>query len=289
MLGTLSGIRMLLSLLLVVVAVQAALHPSVAWITKEALDALREPSTTIWTLATGVGLIYAPIVAAQFLAGFVEKIVNKAVETRLIIELQRTYLGRRKAEEHANDVSQVLFGSEVSKRGFEVVYKDGWKILAEVISVIVWQITLQPDWIPLMLAAVVPALLVVYGLGPYIERISRDILMLQADLAGATRRENEKRFRASQETIFSKTVWFEVLKWCAASSMSAVMWLSLGIAVAVATVLGWPPLPSSHEIGAIAAFLIQMRLLAKPLSEIGRAYAKWREAYPAILVTYGTR
>jgi len=35
----------------------------------------------------------------------------------------------------------------------------------------------------------------------------------------------------------------------------------------------------------MSAFLINVKLMAKPLNDVGKVYAKWQEAYPAFVNT----
>lgn len=59
------------------------------------------------------------------------------------------------------------------------------------------------------------------------------------------------------------------------------MWIFLGMLIAVSWVFDLWLLPDEIALGGAAAFLINARLLAKPLGDIGKVYTKWREAYPA--------
>ena len=45
-------------------------------------------------------------------------------------------------------------------------------------------------------------------------------------------------------------------------------------------------IPQEIKIAAGAAALINLKLLAGPLKDIGKVYADWREAYPAMLSVF---
>lgn len=45
-------------------------------------------------------------------------------------------------------------------------------------------------------------------------------------------------------------------------------------------------IPQEIKIAAGAAALINLKLLAGPLKDIGKVYVDWREAYPAMLSVF---
>lgn len=284
---TLFGLRWRVAALFVVLGLKAALAPSLAWVTKAGIDAVRAAGATVFSVTETIGPIFIAIIVAGAIIEFGEKLASKAMEVRLIIALQRIYLDRRRGESAARDVSQVLYGCDIAKKGFEVVYKDAWRIGAETLSVIVWQLSLDPEWIPLMLAAVLPALLFVWWFGPYIQRVSADLLDVQRHLAATTAQDQRGHFQSSQERMYRSTLVFEVLKWIADRGMEAVLWVVLLACAGTIYLLDVGLLPDPTDVGAAAAFVVNLRLIAKPLSEIGKVYTKWREAWPAILPVYG--
>lgn len=270
-----------IGLLLVMLACQAAMEPSSAWISKKVLDAIEKAGASVEQVALDYGLLFVLIMAGLTLLRFGEKVANKAVEVRLIITLQRVYLERRNEEHAAKDVSQILYGCELAKKGIEVIYKDAWKIAATTVSVLTWQLSLGAQWIPLMLMAVIPSLLLAWFFGPPIQGRSLSILDLQSELAANTERAASGTFVRHQENWFRKAMSLEVLKWFADDALHIVMWIFLGLLIVVAYNFELGILPDQIELGGVAAFLINVRLLAKPLGDIGKVYTKWREAYPA--------
>ena len=273
--------RWSVGILIVTLAGQAALEPSSAWITKTVLDAIQNTGVSIEQVLLQYGALFIAIMSGLTLFKFSEKVANKAVEIRLIITLQRIYLQRRREEHAANDVSQILYGCEVAKKGIEVLYKDAWKILFKSVSVLAWQVSLGAQWIPLMFLSIVPSLLLVWFFGPPIQRMSHGILDLQAELAANTGRAANGTFAQHQEHWFRKAIELEVLKWFADDALDILMWLFLGLMIVIAYVFDLGILPNDIQLGGAAAFLINVKLLAKPLGDIGKVYTKWREAYPA--------
>jgi hypothetical protein len=287
MAATLWRLRGFVGLLMAALAAKAAVMPAYAWLARDAVETMRLPAASLAGVVAAVAPMGIVIVLAIATAEFAEKMASKAMEARLLLSLQRTYLARRAGEDAPRDVSQVLFGCEVARKGFEAVYKDGWRIPAEIIGVLAWQFSLGAEWVPLMLAAVLPALACVWLLGHRLEETSRQILAWQGGIAAATARGREGDFAATQERIFRFTLRFEVLKWFTERGLDAVLWTFVGVSALVAWWIAPELLPGGGEIAGAAAFLVNLRLLMKPLSDIGKVYVKWREAAPAIASVYG--
>lgn len=287
MAGTLWSVRGFVAFLMAALAFKAAVVPAYAALTRDGVAALRDPAATLPGLVAALAPMALAIIGAVALAEFLEKLASKATEARLLVALQRTYLSRRTGEDAPRDVGHVLFGCEVARKGYEAVYKDGWRIPAEVIGVLAWQVTLGAEWLPLMLAAVLPALACVWLLGRRLEAISAQILSWQAGIAASTGRGREAAFAATQEKIFRGTLRFEVVKWFTERGLDMLLWSFVALSALLAWSVAPELLPGGGEIAGAAAFLVNLRLLMKPLSDIGKVYVKWREAAPAILAVYG--
>lgn len=273
--------RWVVSLLLAALAGKAALEPASAWITKRVFEIAGEPGFTVPDLVSDLGLLFVAIMAGITLFGFVEKLANKAVEVRLIITFQRLYLDGRQDEHNARDVSQVLYGCEQAKKAAEVLYKESWKITVSIISVLVWQVSLGPEWIPLMLLSIIPTLALAWGFGPGIQWLSSSILDLQSRLAHTTTRLGRVEFHRHQEHWFRHELMLELRKWMVEEGLDVVMWTALGTLILVSWYFDLWLLPDEIALGGTAAFAMNARLLAKPLGDVGKVYSKWREAYPA--------
>jgi hypothetical protein len=286
MAATLWGLRLFLAALMAALAAKAAVMPAYAWATGRLVEAIRMPEATILGVLATIGPLFAGIVVAMAVVEFGEKVASKAMEARLIVVLQRTFLARRRIEHAARDVSQVLYGCDVARKGFEAVYKDGWRIPAEVIGVLAWQLTLGAGWVPLMLGALVPALGCVWLVGKRLEHVSQQILGWQASIAATTGAAERGRFAETQERIFRGTIRFEILKWLTERGLDAALWTFLALTALAAWALDPRLLPGGSELAGAAVFAVNLRLLARPLSDVGKVYTKWREALPAIREVY---
>lgn len=260
----------------------AALQPSFAWMSKQLFDTIEKGITEPLILFKNHGTLFIAVSLGLITIKFGEKILNKMVETRLIIDLQRTYMARRRSSCPASDVSQILYGSEVAKKGFEAIYKETWKIVTGTGSVLIWQLSLGAKWIPLMVLSVIPSIIFVWFFGVNIQQTSNDILNHQSGIAASTNGNRIKRLQYHQERFFKSVLKFEFFKWCAEEAMDIVMWATLALLVVSAWYFNLGLLPENVALGGLAAFLVNLKLLAKPLGDIGKVYTKWREAYPAL-------
>ena len=273
--------RWVMAALMSATAGKAALEPASAWITKRVLEIAGEPGFAVPALVSELGLLFVAIMAGITLFGFVEKLAEEATKVRIIITFQRLYLDRRSDEHDARDVSQVLYGCDQAKKAAEVLYKDSWAIAVSVISVLVWQVSLGPEWIPLMLLSIVPSLALAWGFGPGIQRLSGAILDLQSLLAHTTPRAGRAAFDHHQERWFHHALRLELRKWIVQDGVDVVMWVTLGSLILISWRFDLWLLPDEIALGGAAAFAINAKLLAKPLGDIGKVYSKWREAYVA--------
>jgi hypothetical protein len=273
--------------LLAVIAAQSALAPSVAWITKEVLASITTiDRDVIFRLLIEWAPLYLAITGAGMILSSMDKVLDKLIDVRLLITLQRLYLDRRDAEADGKDASQVLFGARIANKGFDIIYKKSWKIVTMVVSVFVWQLSIGAEWLGLMALSVLAPSVFVFKLGPYVQKLSGDILAQHEDIASNTRRHRRGMFEAAQNAWMTSSLKFELLKWVTDEGASVLLWSSLIALVFASYLLGLGLVPAEIDIPTAAAFLVNLRLIAKPMMEISRTYSKWREAYPAMVAVF---
>lgn len=263
--------------------ITAALMPSFAWLSKQVVGRIERGETDPWSLLPEFLPLFLAISTGLFIAEFGEKMLSKVMEFRLIIALQRSYLERRLSANIPQDVAHVLYGSDIAKKGFQVMYQDAWKIVTVIASVLIWQLSLGPEWIPLLVASVLPTILFVGFFGPRIQKSSREILDLQSKITEATGNEQRDHLHAHQERLFRVNLRFHILKWLAEDASDVVMWLAFAVAVSIAYSFNIGGSVRNITLAELSVLVVNLRLLVKPLGDIGRVYTRWREAYPALL------
>lgn len=271
-----------LAALAAVVAAHAAAVPSFGWMGKRLLDGLQASNSDLHRVLLENGLVFGALALLVTAIKALEKIGSKTMEIKLVIHLQRVFVDRRAAPAGARDVSHMLYGTEVARKGFEVLYKDSAVVVFKTLSVTVWQWTLAPEWLPLLFLAVVPAGVTVALVGPAIQRASREILSLQETVAASTTRRQVLFLRRAQNRLFARAVRFEALKVGAEEAMSVLIWFNAIVLVGASYLLGLGLLPDRVDPGVLALVAVNLKLLSEPIGHLGKVYTKWQEALPAL-------
>ncbi|YAF95553.1 MAG: ABC transporter ATP-binding protein [Nodularia sp. CChRGM 3473] len=263
--------------------IHAALEPSLAWIGKTFVEQLQADGDAVGSSLMEYALVFGGLIVGLGVTKFGNQILNKIYESRLIIGLQRAYLELRGKERGGEDVSRLLYDCEQAKKGLDILYKDSWKIVSQTISVVVWQLTLAPSWLPALFLTVIPPLFLVFTFGRLIQGASREILSLQGKIANTTNRKKMLELFNHQEEFFRHAVRLEFFKSGAEVLMELLTWIGLLLLIMLALIFDLGILPRNIQAGDLALFAVNLNLLAKPLGEIVKVYNKGRESYPAVV------
>jgi len=283
MLRVLLQLRWILLCLLGAAALSAALSPAFAWLSKSTVQRIEQGEVDPWALLPEFLPLFLAISVGLILADFAESIFSKLTETRLIIVMQRSYLERNAHGNTSQDVAHVLFGSDVAKKGFQVIYKDIWTIITVTASVLLWQLSLGANWVPVLVLSMVPTLLFVWFFGRRIRHTSQQILDTQSDIAETTGTRDQQSLYGHQERYYLAVLNMHVFKWFAENASDVVLWLSFAGFALLAMWLDVGPSLSDITLAELSALVINLRLLSKPLGNVGRVYTRWQEAYPALV------
>jgi ABC-type multidrug transport system fused ATPase/permease subunit len=263
--------------------VVVALEPSLAWVGKNFVDDLKKSSVEIEALLPNYILLFGGLLLGLGLIKFGDKMVDKIYELKLVIRLQRLYLERRGEDRGAEDISRVIIDTEKAKAGLDIIHKDVGKIVFQTISVIIWQFTLAPEWLPALLIAVLPPMLIGFIFGRYIQRASLGRLMAQQTISTSTSETKRLELHLSQDMFMKQTIRLEIFKSSTEVLISLVTWFGLFILVLLDSVFQLSLIPKAMQAGDLLLFISNLNLLSKPLGEIVKVYNKGREAYPALL------
>lgn len=263
--------------------VVVALEPSLAWLSKTVVDDLKKETVNLDASLLQYGLIFGGLLLGLGLLRFGDKLIDKIYELKLVIRLQRIYLQRRTEDRGVEDISRVIFDCERSKAGLDIIHKDAGKIIFQTISVIAWQFSLAPQWLPALLIAVFPPIFTGFIFGPFIQRASLNRLKAQQAIASSTGIHQQYEFQQSQHQFFRSTLRMELFKSSTEILMDLVTWFGLLMLVVVSSTFHLGLLPKEIEAGDLALFFVNLNLLSKPLGQIVKVYNKGREAYPALV------
>ncbi len=276
-------LRWTLLCLLGAAALAAALSPAFAWLSKSTVQRIEQGEVDPWALLPEFLPLFLAITAGLILADFAESILSKLLETRLIIVMQRSYLERHTLGNVSQDVAHVLFGSDVAKKGFQVIYKDIWTIITVTSSVLLWQLSLGAHWVPVLVLSMVPTLLFVWFFGRRIRHSSQQILDTQSGIAETAGSRDQQSLYGHQERYYFAVLNMHVSKWFAENASDVVLWVSFAGLALLAMWLDVGPALADITLAELSALIINLRLLSKPLGNVGRVYTRWQEAYPALV------
>jgi ABC-type multidrug transport system fused ATPase/permease subunit len=263
--------------------VVVGLEPSLAWLSKTVVDDLKKGKVDLDASLLRYALIFGGLLLGLGLLKFGDKLIDKIYELKLVIRLQQIYLQRRTQDRGIEDVSRVIFDCEKSKAGLDIIHKDAGKIIFQTISVIVWQFSLAPQWLPALLIAVFPPILVGFVFGRFIQRSSLNRLKAQQAIASSTGAHQQAEFQQQQQHFFRHTLQLEIFKSSTEILMDLVTWFGLLMLILTSIVFHLGLVPQQIEAGDLALFFVNLNLLSKPLGEIVKVYNKSREAYPALV------
>jgi ABC-type multidrug transport system fused ATPase/permease subunit len=263
--------------------VVSALEPSLAWMGKKVVDDFKKGNVDVNSSLMNYILVFGGLLLGLGLIKLGDKIIDKIFETRLIICLQRTYLQRRKKECDSEDISHILYHCNRAKPGLDIIHKDSWKIVSQTISVIIWQLTLAPAWLPALLIAVIPPVLIGFIFGQFIQTASLKMLTAQENIAASTTEAKRLELIEHQESFYRHTIRLEMFKSGTEILMDLLTWFGLLVLVLLSSVLHVGVVPKEIQAGDLVLFWGNLNLLSKPLGDIVKVYNKAREAYPALL------
>jgi ABC-type multidrug transport system fused ATPase/permease subunit len=263
--------------------VVASVEPSLAWMGKSFVDGLKKGNAEASISLIDYLVKFGGLLFGLGIIKFCDKIIDKIFELKLVIRLQRVYLERRGQDRGMEDVSRVIFDCNRAKAGLDIIHKDSWKIVFQTISVIVWQLTLAPEWLPALVIAVVPPVLIGFVFGKFIQRTSLNLLRAQENIASTTREAQRLEFFQHQQTFFQQTIRMEMFKSGTEILMDLLTWFGLLVLVILASTFHWGIVPKDIQAGDLLLFYVNLNLLSKPLSDIVKVYNKGREAYPALI------
>jgi len=257
-----------------------ALEPAQGWAAKSVLDRITQKNRV---LARSDLIVFLPGVLAAL--HMVSHVLDKVLDARIKIDLQRSYLERQFLRLPGEDVPKTIYDCEQARKIVDIVQRDMWVVLIGLPAVLVWQLRLAPEWvIPLALASV-PPLCITLFLGPAVSRWSRRRLEAVTAISGAVCENDRARLLQSQALFYRSSVWFEVCKKSTDVAGQLALWLGLAVLLAASRFV--PVLPDEVTAGDLALFVVNLKLIGKPFQELGRLYVKIHESYPAVIRVLG--
>lgn len=263
--------------------VTPALSPVQAWLTKEVLD---EISTGERRFLLTELLSYAPLAMAIFLGlallQIAEKIANRMLDDRLLIDLQRIWFDRRGEGCVGEQVARSINDCENARKILDLFQKELWMVVIGLPAVVIWQLNLAPDLLPALFVSTLIPFTAALLFGGVIQRYSHTLLRLVSGVGSAVARGDKADLYREQERLYVKRIRFEFVKQASEAIASFAFWAGLVIVLLLSASGAWQLLPLEMSAAEIGVFLVNLKLMAKPLAEITKVYNKVREGWPAV-------
>lgn len=260
-----------------------AIQPVQAWLAKEALDEISKGERLY---AISELLTYAPIAIIIFfglaLLHMLEKLTNRMLDDRIYIDLQRVWFDRRGDGCVGEQVARSMNDCENARKILDIFQKELWVVAIGVPAVIFWQLSLAPELLAALLVASVLPFFAALLFGGLIQKYSLNVLKLVASVSSAVARGNKNDLYEQQEKFYINRIWFELFKHISEATAEFAYWLSLVLILVLTTTGIWPLLPQEVSAAQIGVFLVNLKLINKPISKITKVHNKVREGWPAV-------
>lgn len=262
----------------------AALAPMQAWLAKHVLDTYTK-GESVFLLNDLTPLL--PVVLAVFFGlaalKMIEKIPNKMLDSRIYIDLQRIYFDRRPDEgSNGEHISRVANDCNDARKVLDLFQKELWLVAIGLPSVLIWQVSLASELLPALLIAALPPVLVSLLFGGLVQRYSHRTMRHTARVACAVDRHDGSNMRIEQESWYRARICYELSKYSAQTVADFAGWFGIALVIILGA-LGMGFIPQEVTAGEIAVFMINLRLIGKPLSQLVNVYIKARQSYPAVI------
>jgi len=273
----------LLALTILPNIISPALAPVQAWLASEVLQEVAKGSRAF---ALNELLGYVPYAVAVFLGlallTIVEKVFNRMYDDRLLIDTQRRWFeirGDGCAGEHVakatNDCKNVV-------KLFDLAQKEIWVILIGVPAVLIWQVKLSPELLPALVVTAFTPFLASLVFGQLIQRLSHRGVLLMAQVSSAVAQGDRQRLHVQQEKLYRNRIRFEITKQFSEVISEFAFWVSLVVVLLLAWSGVWRLLPDPLTAAEIGVFLVNLKLLTKPLNAVTKMHNKIRESWPSV-------
>lgn len=263
--------------------VSQAVAPVQAWLASEVLAEVAKGSRSF---SLGDLLAYVPYAVAVFLGlallTILEKVFNRMYDDRLLIDTQRRWFEIRGAGCAGEHVAKATNDCKNVVKLFDLAQKEIWVILIGVPAVLIWQVNLSPQLLPALVVTAFIPFVVSLVFGQIIQRLSHRGVVLVARVSSAVAQGNKQRLHVEQEKLYRNRVRFEITKQFSEVISEFAFWISLVLVLLLAWSGVWQLLPEQLTAAEIGVFLVNLKLLTKPLNAFTKMHNKIRESWPSV-------
>lgn len=267
----------------VTVAALSALEPGTAWVAKDAVGALEKAQGTLAGIALPNAGLYLAIAVGLALLRLAEHLSNKVYESTVVFALQRVMLRRRPEVRPGEDVTRMVYDCIEAKKSLSPLYTNLWRDLCRLVAVSLWQVSLAPAWLPALLLSLLPPVLGILWLAPHIQKAKRRVLEDNCRVTAHAPEGASDGLLHSQRRLLGRFVTLEAWTGGMEALIRLSAWPMLLALVWVCHALELPLLPQKLAMGDLAAVLVSLSLIQKPVVELGKSYVTLRGNWPALM------
>lgn len=267
----------------VTVAALTALEPGTAWVAKDAVGALEKAQGALAGIALPNAGLYLSIALGLALLRMAEHMSNKVYESTVVFALQRIMLHRRPAVRPGEDATRMTYDCIEAKKSLSPLYTNLWRDACKLVAVALWQLTLAPAWLPALLLSLLPPVLGILWLAPHIQRAKRNVLEDNCRVTAHAPEGVTAGLLRSQRRLLGRFVTLEAWTGGMEALIRLSAWPMLLALVLICHAPDLPLIPQTLAMGDLAAVLVGLALIQKPVVELGKSYVTLRGNWPALM------
>ncbi|MBA4262509.1 MAG: hypothetical protein C0443_10970 [Comamonadaceae bacterium] len=107
-------------------------------------------------------------------------------------------------------------------------------------------------------------------------------MLLVASVSSAVAQGDKARLHAEQEKLYSNRVRLEIVKQFSEVISEFAFWVALALLLVLSWSGIWKLLPDTLTAAEIGAFLVNVKLINKPLNALTKMHNKVRENWPSV-------
>jgi len=265
-------------------AIEPAIAPVQAWVAREILDrvAKGDASFTLRELLPYVAMAVAVYAGLGCLHIF-NRVTNVILDGRVRIDLQRTWFARRPPGDPGKQVAQAFNDCGQAHIFLEMFQSELWRVVIGLPAVLIWQLTLGPEWLTALVIASLPPFLFATSFGGRVQHNSEHMLRRLSGMGAAVAMNRKRNLYLHQERWYRHSIRFESFKVPSTMSPDVTMWVGVLLVVALTWGDVWALVPEPVNAGDVGVFLVNLRLLTVPLVEASRLYMRVRANWPGVV------
>lgn len=262
-----------------------AVEPSLAWAARDAVNALEQVAGVVARVTLPHAGVYISIGAVALILRWAEHTARKVYEATVVFALQRRQVARHDVLGLTDRVTRMVYDCLEAKKALSPFFTNLWRGVFQFVSVICWQLVLVPKWVPAVLVCVMPRLVIPWMLAPRIQQAKRHVLESNSAVTECAGNDTGAVLNRRQRVLLFGFLRLESLTGVMEAALNCSDWFVLLLMVMAARRFGIPLVPATIQMGDMAASLVALRLLNKPLLEIAKSYATFRGNWPALART----